>query len=240
MPIDFRERTLADVPVLLAAVAGAERPRPAVLWFHGLGADAAVHRPELARVAAAGFLAVGVDARGHGRRRAPDLDARIAAPLEEARASMLELACATGGELPALVDALESERLAEPGGVAAVGISMGGYLAYQAAIVEPRIRTVVALLGSPEWPGGGGPHREPAALARAALLSITAELDVSVPPDAARRLHAALDARDGAAPRRYLELPGAHHLMSADAWAAAMDATVAWLVRHAPGGRPAR
>ena len=233
MPVALREHTLANVPLLLALPDPPAPPAPIVLWFHGLGADSAVHRAELERVAGAGFIAVGVDAVAHGRRRAADLDARIAAPFAAARDSMLELAVASAAELPALLDALAAEGVGVAERVGAVGISMGGYLLYQAVTVEPRIRAAVSILGSPEWPYGGGPHRSIEALERTALLSITAELDASVPPAAARRLDAALAARGADAERhRYLELAGAHHLMSAEHWAATMDATVAWLVRH--------
>jgi alpha-beta hydrolase superfamily lysophospholipase len=39
---------------------------PTVLWFHGFTAGKATHRPEFATLAEAGFLAVGIDAAGHG------------------------------------------------------------------------------------------------------------------------------------------------------------------------------
>jgi pimeloyl-ACP methyl ester carboxylesterase len=69
-----------------------------------------------------------------------------------------------------------------------------------------------------------------------ALLSITAEHDVSVPPAAVMRLHAALDARFGVTPqRRHVELPGAGHLTSQSEWEQAMAATLAWLVEHGAG-----
>jgi pimeloyl-ACP methyl ester carboxylesterase len=122
--------------------------------------------------------------------------------------------------------------------VGVVGVSMGGYLAYRAAHTLPGARAVVALLGSPEWgppgaPGPDSPHRRRAALGAVALLSITAERDASVPPDAARRLHAALDAERG--PSRYLELPAAEHLVSAAEWRLAMEATRDWLRAHLAG-----
>jgi pimeloyl-ACP methyl ester carboxylesterase len=234
--VHFEARSLGSVPVLMARPASGAPPWPAVLWFHGFGADAAGNQAELARIASAGFLAVGIDAVGHGRRRLPDLDERIAAPSEEALATMLELAAATADELPALLRALQATGLADVSLVSVVGVSMGGYIVYQALVVEPAIRVAVALLSSPEWPGGGGPSEHLGALGRASLLSITAERDVNVPPDAARRLHRALEQRaPGSRRHRYIELAGAEHLMNAEQWEQAMEETMRWLEGEARG-----
>jgi hypothetical protein len=50
---------MGGVPVLIAHVEELFAPRPAVLWFHGLGVDKETHRPELQMFAQAGFTAVG-------------------------------------------------------------------------------------------------------------------------------------------------------------------------------------
>ena len=233
MAIVFARRTLAGVPVLLAHRAEHEGPLPVVLWFHGFRAAAADNRGELARIAAEGFLAVGVDAVGHGARRDPELAARIAASPAGALPVMLAQADATAAELPALVRALADAGLGDPSRVSLVGVSMGGFLAYRAATVLPALRAVVALLGSPEWSGDDGPHRRPHVFHDLALLSITAERDASVPPDAARRFHEALaTAHPNPARARHLELEGAEHLMSGEQWEAAMTAMLDWLRAH--------
>lgn len=233
MPIHISRQALAGVPVLLARPTPGAAPPPIVLWFHGFRADAAANEAELAQLAEAGFLAVGVDAVGHGARRADDTDVRIAGASGGARAVMLELAAATAAELPALLVALAERGLGDPARVAVVGVSMGGYLAYRAALAVPGVHVVVAVLGSPEWPDDASPHRHPVAFQDLALLSITAERDVSVPPGPARRLHAALAAGHPAPERaRYVELPGAEHLMTAAQWAVVTDETLRWLSAH--------
>jgi hypothetical protein len=189
--------------------------RRAVLWFHGFNADSETHRPELERFARAGLTAIGVDAVGHGTRRWPDLDARVAAPREEAKRTMLEIADATAAEVPARVEALLREGFDR---VSIAGVSMGGYVVYRALLLEPRIHSAVALLGSPEG-------LDCARFAGMRLLSITAERDENVPPDAARALHAQL----GNTRTHYLELPGAGHLVDAANWDRAIDAAVAWI-----------
>lgn len=232
MTIHFSERTLAGAPVVLAAREG-EPSRAAVLWYHGFGARASDNRAELARIAGAGFIVVGVDAVGHGARRLPDLDARIALPMEGARREMLALADASAHEVPALVRALVEDGIADAGRIALVGVSMGGYLAYRAVLREPALRVVVALLGSPEWPDADSPHLHPERFDDVALLAVTAGHDASVPPAAARRFHDVLRARRASEERlRYVELEGAQHLMRAEQWERLMDETVGWLVRH--------
>lgn len=234
--VRFEERTVAGVPLLIAAPDGSAGPLPLVLWHHGFSASKASHRNELARVAALGLRAAGVDAVGHGARRFPDWDDRLDAARRGPPGSvfrfMLSIAASTADETPALVDALAREGLADPARVSLVGISLGGYVAYRALLRLPTLRAVVALLGSPEWPDDdpGSPHLYAEAFRQTAILSITAERDASVPPEEARRFHEALGASEHA---RYLELPGAEHLMSAEHWARAMDETVGWLATFA-------
>ena len=111
-----------------------------MLWFHGLSVDKETHRKELERIAAAGFLAVGVDAAGHGERRLPDLDARIGVSREETIRFMLGLVEETAREVPGIVRALVAEGLADAERVALVGISMGGYVVYRALLEEQPVR----------------------------------------------------------------------------------------------------
>jgi uncharacterized protein len=162
------------------------------------------HLPELERFARAGILAVGVDAAGHGERRVADPQLH---PLVDQSVR----------ELPLILDALGAER------VTLCGISFGGYIAYRGAVTDPRIESVVALLGSPD------PSLADRYFPRR-LLSLTAECDVNVPPDAARNFHHALEPRYASAPGRltYHEYPGETHFLSAETWADAMARTIAW------------
>lgn len=190
----------------------------ALLWFHGFNADAETHRPELERFARAGFDAYGIDAVGHGSRRWPDLDARVAAPREEAKRTMLEIVDATAAEAADLVRSLLRDGYAS---VSIAGVSMGGYVVYRMLLMEPRIRAAVALLGSPE-------ALEFARFSATRLLSITAENDENVPPHAARALHDFL----GNSATNYIELRGVAHLLDAESWNHAIEVSVTWLARH--------
>ncbi|HEX8452941.1 MAG TPA: alpha/beta fold hydrolase [Longimicrobium sp.] len=229
LPIDWIARRVGDAPLLLAVPAGARPPLPTVLWFHGLSVDKETHRKELERIAGAGFLAVGVDAAGHGERRLPDLDARIEVSREETIRFMLGLVEETAREVPGIVRALVEEGLADAERVALVGISMGGYVVYRALLEETPVRAAVAILGSPEWPRPDSPHHRLDAFRGVALLSITAENDENVPPGPARELHRRLGESERA---RYVELPGAVHLMGESDWERTMEEMLRWLALH--------
>jgi dienelactone hydrolase len=203
-----------------------------VLWCHGFRADALAHAAQLEQCAQAGFLAIGLDAVGHGARRDHDLDTRIAR-MGGALPIMLQQVEQTVRELPAVIEMLVSRFDADRALVSMVGISMGAFLSYRALGAAVPLRAVVALLGSPEWPGDTSAHLAPERLSEVALLSITAEHDVSVPPAAVARLHATLDERFGRrASRRHDVLVGAGHLTSKAEWARAMVATMQWLAAH--------
>lgn len=229
-----RASVLAGVPVLIAMPPGdASRSLPAVLWMHGFRADALAHAAELERCAALGFVAVGVDAVDHGARSSPQLVERLQRSEQGALPVMLEVMEATVRELPALIDALVAEHGVDREQISLVGISMGAFLAYRAVAAGVPLRAVVALLGSPEWPGATSAHRAVSAFRDVALLSITAEHDASVPPAAVYRLHEALSAlsRPATAPRHH-ELRGSGHLTNAAQWGEAMTETMAWLERY--------
>ncbi|MDZ7632202.1 MAG: alpha/beta hydrolase [Gemmatimonadaceae bacterium] len=233
MTAALHARTLAGVPTLIGTPPDPAAPAPVVLWFHGYSADALAHAAELERCAAAGFLAVGIDAVGHGARRDRQLAARIAASPAGVLPVMLDLIEETVAELEAVVDALGERYPIDRQRLSAVGISMGAFLVYRAIAAGLPLRASVALLGSPEWPRPASPHHRIDAFQHVSLLSITAEFDVSVPPAPTRRFHEALRAAFPSADRhQHHALRGAGHLTNAAQWQEAMDTTLAWLQRH--------
>jgi len=226
-------RVIVGVPVLLAKPEASAPFMPTVLWFHGFRADALAHAAELERCAEAGFLAVGIDASGHGARRDTTMADRIASASGGALSVVLDLVEETVRELPALVDALVREHGADPTRISVVGISMGAFLAYRAVVTGPPLRAVVALLGSPTWTRATSPHTHHDAFRHVALLSITAEHDVSVPPASTRVFHQQLAMIQPTSPtHRHHELRGAGHLTSAAEWSEAMRLTMDWLREH--------
>jgi hypothetical protein len=231
----FEHLRLAAAPALLARDAQATAKRPALLWFHGLGADKETHRPELARLAQAGFLAVGVDAVGHGERRRADLESLVAQPRPARQACFFDLIEETIAELPRIVAALHARQDCAAGAIALAGVSMGACVVYGALAAGLPVAAAAALLGTPDWPRPASPHRFPERFLGTALLSIVAQCDDIVPPNETRAFHRALDAAEGGAAGRHglIELPGASHIMAPADWERAVGSAVAWLAGHA-------
>lgn len=146
---------------------------------------------------------------------------------------MLQCVDATIDELPAAISSLVATHHADADRLSVVGVSMGAFLVYRAIQRATPLRAAVALLGSPEWPAAFGPPLTPLPTRGVPLLSVTAEHDLSVPPDAVRRLHERLAHTDDVSPHGHHELAGSGHLTSAAHWAEAMHATMSWLQQHA-------
>jgi dienelactone hydrolase len=231
----FETTRLGAAPALLARSAALALPLPAVLWYHGLSATKETHRPELAALARAGFLAVGIDAVGHGERRSVDFTERMTGPKEKTDHVFLDFVFETAAEVPRLLDALSAGGWADPERLAMGGVSMGAYVVYSALVEETRLRAAVALLGRPDWPRAGSPHLCAARYVPTPLLSITAGNDEIVPPYGTRALHREIAPLYADHPERlcYREIEGASHLMEPREWARSVRETVAWFERFA-------
>jgi dienelactone hydrolase len=238
MTVLFEKRRLGAAPALIARPSSVRLPLPTVLWFHGFTAGKATHRPELAVLAEAGFLAVGIDAAGHGERRLPDFEERFSGTKDENDREFYALVAETAAEVPGIVDLLCRDGLADEARIGAAGVSMGGMITYGAVAIDPRIRAAVALLATPEWPHSASPHLEIERFFPTALFSITAERDEAVAPAAARSFHAELEERYRRYPERlrYVELAESLHMMTPADWAWSIRESVEWLSRFTADG----
>jgi uncharacterized protein len=233
MSVLFEKRRLGAAPALIARPASASLPLPTVLWFHGFTAGKVTHRPELETMAESGFLAVGIDAAGHGERRALDFEERFAGTEEENERAFFSLVAETTAEVPEILDLLCRDGLADEARIGAAGVSMGGMITYGAVTIDRRVRAAVALLATPEWQHPASPHLEIDRFYPTALLSITAERDETVSPDTARAFHSELEERYRQHPERlrYVELEGSLHMMTIADWAWSIRKSIGWLAR---------
>ncbi len=106
--------SLGSAPALVvhAGSADAAAARGTVIVHHGLSGQKEVQGRELISLAVAGFLAIGVDAVGHGERRWPGFEARFQ---EAPDRWFMEAVRATASETPQLIDALAARGWARPG-----------------------------------------------------------------------------------------------------------------------------
>jgi hypothetical protein len=234
--------SIAGAPVLLTSSRAPEiaARRGAVLVYHGFGGDKSRLEDLAGALAGAGFLAVRVDAVGHGDRRLPQWDRvfseqRWAEAEDETEAEFLTLLTATAAEVPAIVDELVARGWAHEGRLGITGRSLGGEISYAAVLAEPRIRAAAPMVGSPEWtlPWPGSPHRHPERFYPVPILSHGAELDEYVPTKYIRDFHDRLTPLYAQSPERlrFVEYPGVGHSLTPELWRETHQRVVAWFDR---------
>ncbi len=222
---------LAGAPVLLCGrgLLKDASAKGTILFYHGFNACKEVNRKELHALAAAGFLAVGVDNWGHGERRLADWEARFADPAQR-ECAFLDLVQRSVNEIPTLVDALQARGLLAEGRLGVAGISMGGIIAYGALPLEKRIRAIATIVATPKWLER---HHWPACYP-CAILSQTAGQDTIVDPEDASRFHLTLAQWYAQCPERnaYINYPLSEHMMRPEDFEIAWQRLTEWFNRH--------
>ncbi len=241
---------IADAPALLRFRGSPEvaSERGAVLLYHGFGGAKERMDAYATALAEAGFLAVSLDAVGHGERRYSDFDVifndeRWDTRFEETETDFLQLIDETAAEVPAIVDDLVARGWARGDQVGIGGRSLGGNIAYAAVLADARIRVAACIVGSPEWtlPRAHSPHNHLDRFFPVALLSQAAQFDEYVPAGPIRDFHARLRPWYAAEPARiqYVEYPGVGHFLTPKLNAESCQRAVAWFLRWlAPGPDP--
>ncbi len=238
MPAERTTLTIAGVPAVLVSLGSPERAaeRGTVLYYHGFGGTKDDQSPPAypAELADAGFLAVSLDAVGHGARRYPDFGARFSderwdSQFDATESDFLQVIDETAAELPSIIDELLTRGLAAPGRIAVTGRSMGGNVAYAGALADSRISAIVSVVGCPQWtlPRPHSPHYHPDRFYPVAVLSLAAAAgaDQGIPCQP----HAALRGRPG--PRRVRRVRGGRPFPDPRAQRGQQPPLVAWCVR---------
>lgn len=199
-PVTVASR-IAGAPAALSYRGAPERAagHGTVLLYHGFGGSRERVGYYAAALASAGFLAVSVDAVGHGERRLADFDVifsdeRWDREFEATETDFLRLIDETAAEVPSVIDDLAARGLAAPGRIGIGGRSLGGNVCYAAVLADPRIVAAAPVVGSPEWtlPCAHSPHHHADRFFPAAVLTQAAELDEHCPPGPIRAFHARL------------------------------------------------
>jgi dienelactone hydrolase len=218
------ERRLKVAGIPLLTLAHGTSPRPAVLFYHGLQSDKETHRKELESLAAQGFLAVGVDAVGHGERRIPNLSAFL--NRDELMTQVVKLLRPNIEEVPLLVDHLIAEGYRRVG---LAGISFGAMVAFGAVLREPRLSAVVAILGDPRWC-----RPNPSAYPATPLFAWNGGRDQHIDPAGAREFMRELQRLHPRDSFKYHEYPQSDHFMEPNDWSDGWTQTLAWFNEHLP------
>lgn len=217
-----RRFSFAGIPLLTLTTDSS--PRPAVLFYHGLHSDKDTHRKELQSLAARGFLAVGVDAVGHGERRIENLSGFL--NRGELLSQVAKLLRPSAAEVPLLVGYFLSNGCPSVG---IAGVSFGGMLVFGAIAYEPRLQAAVAILGDPTWC-----QPDAREFANVPLFAWNAARDQHVDPRGAREFILRLQREHPAGAFQYREYPRSDHFMNADEWDDGWQRTLGWLEKSLP------
>lgn len=207
-----------------------------MLLYHGLHSNKEAMAKEMWSLARAGYMAVGIDAIGHGQRQSPREWNNAQVRFGTLRQTALEAA--------GLVEHLR-RSYAQVTRVGAVGVSLGGFTLFSVMVEYPGLLDAASLLlGSPRWPDLSqssplwqhSPHHWPDHIFPTALLVQTAGQDEYVRSADAREFCQQLLFHYQAEPGRlsYREYPHSSHFMRAEDWDEAWSATLSWFARHLP------
>ncbi|MGI4790688.1 MAG: alpha/beta hydrolase family protein [Janthinobacterium lividum] len=134
-----------DLPTLTIARDDLAKDAPLVIALHGLGGRKETMLPGLYAFARAGCRVVAFDVQWHGERPgAAERETRLQTDFFTTTGEMIQ---GTAHDISRLLDALGADR------AAIHGISLGGYIAFTALMLEPRLQVASVAIGSPDWTG---------------------------------------------------------------------------------------
>ncbi len=227
--------------------AGACGQPPIVFVQHGLGSRKERHLDLCLRLAEAGFLACSLDARHHGDRATREMRQRLSdIRTMEFLETFSETITGTVEDIAAAATYFEARSYA------IIGHSMGGFVALQTTLADPRVSCVVSIAGAlvlapPEGANyapnvaealrRGDPAEHAAGFYPRPVLLLHGNDDETVPVFGSIRLRDALTSVYAVRPERLrlIEYPGVGHDLTGEMAAAAVD----WTRQYSGIGDPA-
>ena len=229
----------------------------AVIWLNHLGGGMDALDRQLTELAEAGYIAISFDTWQHGRRATETEDQILARVFGNFRQHMWPILGQSALEATRVIDWVQAS-FPIPNQVHIGGISMGGDIAVAVAGLDPRVRSVAAIVATPDWlrpgmrdlfepsqlldPGMADPyatffydtlnpltHLERYDREVAISFECAAD-DTHVPPQGALQFQTALDEREAAAEVRVQLHPNRTHRQLRDPvfW----SQSLAWFDRH--------
>jgi pimeloyl-ACP methyl ester carboxylesterase len=225
--------TLDSVPLLLTHPRQNPADNRGVVFFsHGLFGQKENGREILEILTDLGYLAIGMDNRGHGQRRWKELEARINPQEPESEGIFLELVLSSAQDIPGLRLAIQEKGWNPQGFWGIAGVSMGGYITHTVLTLDQAFDRAVSIVGSPryklDWPQS--PHLHLGRFDQVRLLNLTAGKDDIVHSKPVWDFHRKLSQRYSDAGHRFFhhEYPDSGHMMREEDWADALRRLREW------------
>ena len=194
-----------------------------------MSASKDIQLAELESLASNGFLAVGIDNVGHGDRQYTDFDARFSEDNQNRLQNIINAVNATADEIGLIIDYLVSNKIANESSIGIAGISMGAFIAYKIPTLDHRVKTISAILGSPEH-SFTNMNNYVKQYDSISLLSQNAAKDNLVSPCKARNLHHKLKKsfKNYNERFKYIEYQNSGHFMEEADWIQCWDLNLEW------------
>jgi len=125
------------------------RQKPLVILSHAFQSSKEFWQAKMKTLVRKGYYAVALDNRGHGERREPDFKAQVLTldgfNLYEVRRLIKE----TADDIPLLINHFIAEDQIDSSRIGMIGVSMGGFVAFRALMIENRITVAAPIIASP-------------------------------------------------------------------------------------------
>lgn len=125
------------------------RPKPLIILAHAFQSSKEFWRAKMKSLARKGYFAVALDNRGHGERKGPDFKTRILTRdgfnLYEVRRLIKE----TADDIALLINHFTAKNQIDAARIGVLGVSMGGFAAFRALVIDNRITVAVPIIASP-------------------------------------------------------------------------------------------
>lgn len=232
-----KEKILLDIPILMVCE-NIEKAvdKGCIFFFHGLFGSKEENINELRELAKDGFLVIGIDNYGHGKRKMNNLEKVISSENKNVEQDFLNLVIKTADELTILINELIKQKFIKTENIAVAGISMGAYITYTAITKDPRIKVAVSIVGSPKYKLDldESPHKKIEKFNKIKLLSQNAEKDTIVLSEATKKFHNELKKiySDYDKRFRYIEYLGAEHMMGQEDFDKSIEEMRNWFKKY--------
>jgi dienelactone hydrolase len=142
---------ISEIPVLACFRQDEGTPKPLVILSHGFGGAKEDLKDEMEMLADMGYYAVAMDNHGHGNRVGPDFASRVFQHDLLNVYQVRRLIKETADDIPSIIDHFEANKQVNAQRIGMLGVSMGGFVAFRALVIEERIGVATPIIASPYW-----------------------------------------------------------------------------------------